>query len=150
LERLISKRAFVVCATHYRELETLSSLYSSVSVREMRIRENGENGDIEYLYQMAEGSVTESGYGIAIASQFLPPDFIADARLVHQILSASTTIAGLDDQRRSKGKTTKRTGDQAKAALIQRLMALRASSLDDQSLVQSLLSLRNHCRSKPP
>jgi DNA mismatch repair ATPase MutS len=128
----------------------LSSLYSSVSVKEMRVRQAGEDGRVEYLYQIGDGSVSESGYGIAVASQFLPPDFIRDAQLAHRSLTGSHGDDDQDGARRSKPRTkpTKRTGDQAKAAVIQRLLGLHSSSLDNHSLAQSLLTLRGHCRSQ--
>jgi DNA mismatch repair ATPase MutS len=150
LERLIARRSFVVCATHHCELEALSSLYGSVSVKEMRVRQAGEEGRIEYLYQIGEGSISEPGYGIAIASQFLPPDFIRDAHLAHRTLTEPSSDADREGKGRSKSrnKPTRRTGEQAKAAIIQRLLALHSSSLDNHSLMQSILALRSHCKSQ--
>jgi DNA mismatch repair ATPase MutS len=136
LERLLSKRSFVLCATHFDELEILGSLYSSVHVKEMRTRERaGEKP--EFLYELGDGSSSSSGYGIKIAEELLPMEMIRDARNIFRVLT----------ENRNGNRNRIYEGMKAQAALIQRLLALKASTLDEDGLRSALESIRAHCRS---
>jgi DNA mismatch repair protein MSH4 len=136
LETLIVRKSFVLCATHFTELEALASLYSSVAIKEMRTRERSGENRFEFLYQIGDGSNAQTGYGIKIAADFLPSQLIADARAIHGMLSAG----------KSASRSNKATGDHAKAAVLQRLLTLQSSTLDDESLIACLKSLKSHCR----
>jgi DNA mismatch repair protein MSH4 len=138
LERLIAQKSFVLCATHFDELEILGSLYNSVMVKEMRTRERtGEK--LEFLYELGDGSSTESGYGIKIAADVLPLEMIREARSVFDVLIQS---------RNSRSKDNVYEGSQARSALIQRLLSLGTGSLDDDALSSALAAIKANCRRK--
>ena len=135
LEKLIVRKAFVICATHYSELEVLGSIYGSVIVKEMKSKEKDNGSAFEYLYKLGDGSSLPSGYGIKIASDFLPPELIDHAWAVHHVLSQAKKIP--------KSKTV--TGLQAMSAILQRLLVLRMSSMDDDGLTRMIKAIRDRC-----
>ena len=138
LESLIAKRSFVVCATHYSELEILGSLYSSVVVREMGSKEKLDSSGFEFSYQIGEECNPPPGYGIKIASEFLPPELIDAATSIHKVLSQVKKVP----------KSKRLAGLQATSAIVQRLLTLKTSSLNDQALCNSLELIRQRCTVK--
>lgn len=161
LEKLISSHSFVLCSTHFNELETLLDIYSCVSLKEMRAREievpktlaqkqilaTRNNGNLRndnfakkfvYLYTVGDAlgqKNTSSGYGITIAEDFYPPELICEARDCYEKLK----------QQEVGEKSTKNTGKMASFSILQQLLALKVSSLNDEELRSSILSLQRRC-----
>lgn len=138
LENLIAKHSFVICATHYSELEILGSLYSSVIVREMHSKEKADSNGFEFSYQLSDDCEPPPGYGLKIASEFLPPELISHANSVHRVLSQVKKVP----------KSRRMSGLQATSAIVQRLLTLKLSSLDDDALCHSLELIRQRCSVK--
>jgi DNA mismatch repair ATPase MutS len=135
MEKLIAARSFVICATHFAELDKLEQMYSSVTVKEMKAREQVGKDRFEYLYQLGDGSVCAPGYGIKVAAEFLPPHMIRNARRARQEI----------DQTRAPPSNQRVIGQKAQAALLQKILALKASSLDANGLARQIRALRNRC-----
>ena len=138
IERLITANSFVLCSTHFPELELLSNLYPSVSLKEMKTRKNS-NGEYEFLYYLSDESSIASGYGIDISSQYYPPKLIKHARKAFEILN---------QQNNNKKKSVKK-GKMASGAILQQLLSLKFSTLSDEGLKMCILNIRKRCRSTP-
>ncbi|KAH0794706.1 DNA mismatch repair protein MSH4 isoform X2 [Histomonas meleagridis] len=137
LEYLLSLRSFVICATHFEELGLLSNLYPQVALKEMRIRKrSNEENNFEFLYNIGDGSNAKSGYGVELAANYLPQNMITYAKTCFREMAAETVHQ--TQKQKSPNQSAKK--------LIQKLIALQNSSLDNESLREALMKIRKQCR----
>ena len=150
LEKLISAHSFVLCSTHYNELETLIDIYPCINLKEMRSRElkttrpltlksNDFITNFEYLYTVADGASQKNpnsgGYGISIAEEYYPPELIEEARSCYEKLK----------QQEVGKKNTTNKGKMASFSILQQLLALKVSTLDDDELRSSICNIQKRC-----
>ena len=92
-EALVTSRAFVWFATHFHELATIMAERSGIVNRHLKVEfGNNENGNaMNMLYRVAEGTVHEHHYGLALAKVVpLPQKVIDVAERVVQRLEGDT------------------------------------------------------------
>lgn len=148
LEKLISAHSFVLCSTHFSELETLTNIYPCVNLKEMRSRElktrkdsalkNDFKTKYEYLYTISDGmpqNSNSSGYGISIAEEYYPSELIEEAQACYEQLK----------QEEGGKKNIKNTGKMASFAILQQLLSLKASSLNDDELRSTIHNIQKRC-----
>ncbi|OHT11453.1 MutS domain III family protein [Tritrichomonas foetus] len=133
LEKLLESHAFVLCATHFTELEILADIYPLVALKEMCVREKQEGG-YEYLYHIRDGSFSTSGYGIELAKQYYPQEMIEYTKEYYNFMKNN-----------EKTKKQVKSGKAATSAILQQLLSLQASTLDDEALSNCILTIRNKC-----
>lgn len=131
-EKLLLNKSFAVVSTHFRELEMLSQTYNNVQTNQMQT-EVGSDGRFLYKYKCSNGSLSENAYGIRSAEGILPPDVISHARIIYENISQQKPVG------------TKSQGKNAAAALIQKILNLRETSLDDDGLRACLTSIKKRC-----
>ena len=135
LEKLLEKKAFVIATTHFREIEMLPMLYSNVNICSMKAVVT-EEGHYDYTYLLQNGECKEEAYGIRTAARYLPLDLIEYAQNAYNIVSKEHPKKGIS------------TGREAWMAILQRLLTLKQSSLDDDGLRRYLIDLKNKCKTK--
>jgi DNA mismatch repair protein MSH4 len=64
-EKLLSYKAYTFFVTHYIQLTELSLLYPNV--KNFHLLVSTQNNELEYSYNITEGTCTEDGYGIKLA-----------------------------------------------------------------------------------
>jgi DNA mismatch repair ATPase MutS len=62
---LLLKKAYTIFCTHFIQLTELSLYYTNV--KNFHLIVSSQNGNLQYLYNLSEGSTTEDGYGIKLA-----------------------------------------------------------------------------------
>ncbi|EAX93748.1 MutS domain III family protein [Trichomonas vaginalis G3] len=135
IEKLIINKSFAIISTHYRELEEMSNIYKEVNSNQM-ISEVNSDGKFSFTYKVGEGNLSEMMYGIRAAQGFLPSDVISYAKEVYENISVP------------KEKKKKMSGKNAAAALIQRIINLNTTNLDNDGLRACLTSIRKRCSIK--
>ena len=95
-----------------------------------------EEGRFNYTYILQNGECKEEAYGIRTAARYLPLDLVDYAQNAYNIVT------------KDQPKKEVSTGREAWMAILQRLLILKQSSLDDDGLRDYLIDLRNKCRAK--
>ncbi|KAF2499524.1 hypothetical protein BU16DRAFT_274531 [Lophium mytilinum] len=150
-EALVESRALVWFATHFRDLATIMAERNGVISLHLAV-EMTENDAMTMLYKIAEGSVHESHYGLALARVVpLPPGVLKHAEVVARklesnILRRKKTSAAVIRERRRKlilnlkehlvqAQNGTMQGDVLAAWLkeLQREFVIRMTAIDEQA-----------------
>ncbi|KAK7542311.1 muts domain V-domain-containing protein [Phyllosticta citribraziliensis] len=128
-EALVSSRALVWFATHFRDLANIMAERNGVVNLHLSVDMRSGNA-MHMLYKVAEGPVQERNYGLALARVVpLPPDMIQTATDV-----ATRLVQNLDRKKRTSTAVVRERRRKLILNLKEHLMQARAGNMEGQTL----------------
>ncbi|KAI5655731.1 hypothetical protein M9H77_32918 [Catharanthus roseus] len=133
-EHLLALRAYTVFATHMENLSELATMYPSVKVLHFHV--DIKNNRMDFKFQLKDGPRHVPHYGLMLAGVAgLPSSVIETAkRITSKIIEKET--------RRMEVNSLHHRDIQMAYAVAQRLICLKFSNQDEDSIRQALLNLK--------
>lgn len=136
-EYLLSTQAYVILVTHYMQLVELEFLYPNVKNYHCMVSTN--EGTLHFAYNIGEGSCNEDNYGLKLAKMLgLPKEIVSHAQEICYTLAMERKKKAETNQSNSQQVQFLRTCYQ----MAHRLICLKNSSLDEQSLSKFLKGMK--------
>ncbi|CAE7746686.1 MSH4, partial [Symbiodinium microadriaticum] len=138
-EYLLSTAAYTFFVTHYSQVAALAAMYANVKNVHFLTTVDVGSSALGYLHKIAEGPCDmKSGYGLLVAESCgLSEEFIAMARDFQRRLRRTYPLA----LRTREGVVSAAARMHRATALVQRLVILKDSTLDDGGIRSYLAGL---------
>ncbi|KAJ0106189.1 hypothetical protein Patl1_18458 [Pistacia atlantica] len=133
-EHLLSLKAYTIFATHMENLSELTTIYPNVKVVHFYV--DIRNSRLDFKFQLTDGQRHVAHYGLLLAEVAgLPSSVVETAKSITARITAK-------EVQRMEVNCTQYTQPQMAYHVAQRLLCLKYSSQDEDSVRQALQSLK--------
>ncbi|KAL8207750.1 hypothetical protein R6Q57_007162 [Mikania cordata] len=135
-EKLLALKVYTVFATHMENLSALATMYPNVKILHFDVEV--KNNRLDFKFELKDGSRHVAHYGLLLAGVAgLPSSVIESARNITSRITEK-------EVERKEANNAQYAGIQMRYRVVQRLICLKYSSQDHDSIRQALEHLK-HC-----
>ncbi|XP_039690800.1 DNA mismatch repair protein MSH4 isoform X3 [Medicago truncatula] len=136
-EHLLSLKAYTIFATHMENIAELATIYPNVKILHFHVEL--KNNHLEFKFQLKEGPKHIPHYGLLLAEVAgLPTSVIETARMITLRISEK-------EKKRMDVNCLQNHSIQSAYHVAQRLLCLKYSNQDEDTIRQALRNLKEHC-----
>ncbi|CAI8589131.1 unnamed protein product [Vicia faba] len=136
-EHLLSLKAYTIFATHMENISELATIYPNVKIHHFHVEL--KNNHLEFMFQLKEGPKHIPHYGLLLAEVAgLPSSVIETARMITSRISEK-------EKKRMEINCLQNRSIQNAYHVAQRLLCLKYSNQDEDTIRQALHNLKEYC-----
>ncbi|CAJ2645832.1 DNA mismatch repair protein MSH4 [Trifolium pratense] len=136
-EHLLSLRAYTIFATHMENISELATIYPNVKILHFHVEL--KNNHLEFKFQLKEGPKHIPHYGLLLAEVAgLPSSVVETARMITSRISEK-------EKKRMEVNCLQNHSIQSAYHVAQRLLCLKYSNQDEDTIRQALRNLKEYC-----
>ncbi|XP_027193469.1 DNA mismatch repair protein MSH4 isoform X2 [Cicer arietinum] len=136
-EHLLSLKAYTIFATHMENISELATMYPNVKILHFHV--DLKNNHLEFKFQLKEGPKHIPHYGLLLAEVAgLPSSVIETARMITARISEK-------EKKRMEVNCLQNHSIQRAYHVAQRLLCLKYSNQDEDTIRQALQNLKEYC-----
>ncbi|XP_027359804.1 DNA mismatch repair protein MSH4 [Abrus precatorius] len=136
-EHLLSLQAYTIFATHMENISELATIYPNVKILHFHV--DLKNNHLDFKFQLKEGPKRIPHYGLLLAEVAgLPSSVIETARMITSRISEK-------EVKRMEVNCLQYHSMQRAYHVAQRLLCLKYSNQDEETIRQALCNLKENC-----
>ncbi|KAK2426146.1 DNA mismatch repair protein MSH4 [Trifolium repens] len=136
-EHLLSLKAYTIFATHMENISELATIYPNVKILHFHVEL--KNNHLEFKFQLKEGPKHIPHYGLLLAEVAgLPSSVVETARMITSRISEK-------EKKRMEVNCLQNHSIQSAYHVAQRLLCLKYSNQDEDTIRQALRNLKDYC-----
>ncbi|WJX55065.1 MutS protein msh4 [Trifolium repens] len=136
-EHLLSLKAYTIFATHMENISELATIYPNVKILHFHVEL--KNNHLEFKFQIKEGPKHIPHYGLLLAEVAgLPSSVVETARMITSRISEK-------EKKRMEVNCLQNHSIQSAYHVAQRLLCLKYSNQDEDTIRQALRNLKDYC-----
>ncbi|KAK2372322.1 DNA mismatch repair protein MSH4 [Trifolium repens] len=136
-EHLLSLKAYTIFATHMENISELATIYPNVKILHFHVEL--KNNHLEFKFQLKEGPKHIPHYGLLLAEVAgLPSSVVETARMITSRISEK-------EKKRMEVNCLQNHSIQSAYHVAQRLLCLKYSNQDEDTIRQALRNLKEYC-----